>query len=120
MSAACSSSGGAAGGGRTGAAGGPGGLFPPGSIDRAEDLFECLGVPYDPPVVATHRFVLLRKAGERLAELEADPALSPEERRAALARALRGLHAVLQAGDRAEARMGLKSGCSGCPSEGEC
>jgi nitrogen fixation protein NifW len=64
-------------------------------LSEAEEFFDALGVRYDARVLAAHRLQVMRTFGvaaRSWLESHADPA--PEERRAALAEALRAVHDV--------------------------
>jgi nitrogenase-stabilizing/protective protein len=62
-------------------------------LDDAEQIFEALGVPYDPRVLAAHRLHVLRRFGLAVETFLAErPLASESERRAAIRRALRESH----------------------------
>jgi nitrogenase-stabilizing/protective protein len=70
-----------------------------GQLERAEEFFEALGVPYDPRVVTIHRMQLLRILGAAFASMEPSlPFLGTEALRAALRGALREAHETLARG----------------------
>jgi hypothetical protein len=85
-------------------------------VDRAEELFELLGVPFDPRVLARGRVHVLRLCGAALAHAERTrPLASEAERLAALADALRRAHDLVARGG-AAAAMGT---CGGCGVDGD-
>ncbi len=62
-------------------------------LDEAEQIFEALGVRYDPLVLRTYRLHVLRRFGLCVeAFLSERPLATERERRAALRRALRESH----------------------------
>jgi hypothetical protein len=70
-----------------------------GQVERAEDFFEALGVPYDRRVVTVHRTQILRLVGAAVAALESSrPFLGEEALRATLRGALREAHDHLASG----------------------
>jgi nitrogenase-stabilizing/protective protein len=72
-----------------------------GQVERAEDFFEALDVPYDREVVTVHRTQILRLFGAAVAALEASmPFLGEAALRATLRGALREAHDHLAAGGR--------------------
>ncbi len=59
----------------------------------AEDLFDVLGVPYDPSVLAIHRLHVLKRFGEAAAAIDTrSPSPGETERRVLYAEALRQVH----------------------------
>lgn len=71
----------------------PGELPELAAVTEAEELFEALGVRYDPGVLASRRLQILRRFGLAVgAFLRERPGASPGERRAALRGALREAH----------------------------
>lgn len=84
------------------------------ACEEAEDFFEALHVPFDPPVLSTHRVPILRRFGEMLVDI-ADRHPGAED--ATLRRLVR---AALQEAYHAE-RLGKPplrapgaAACSGC------
>ncbi len=74
-------------------------------LSEAEDFFDALGVPYAPAVLGAHRLRVMKLFGLAAgAWLAANPDAPGEERRAALARALREAHAAFAEEDRPRAR----------------
>lgn len=72
-------------------------------MDSVEDLFDSLGVPYDPHVVATHRMRILRRFGR---EVEAVRISTDEaETRKDLAEILGNIHAQCARGVREPAAV---------------
>ncbi|HEY6098559.1 MAG TPA: nitrogenase-stabilizing/protective protein NifW [Anaeromyxobacter sp.] len=62
-------------------------------LEDAEQIFEALGVPYDPRVLAPYRLHVLRRFGLCVEAFLAErPLASESERRAALRQALRDSH----------------------------
>lgn len=91
-----------------------------GRIERAEDVFELLDVPFDSKTLTVHRLPILRLFGRAIAGLE-DQGLSPAELRARYAAALATVHAQFVPGasggapvvfgrDRALVSLGLGKG----------
>ncbi len=65
------------------------------ALSEAEDFFEALGVAYDAGVLAAHRLRVMKAFGLAARSwLAANPEAAPDERRRALARALREAHAA--------------------------
>jgi nitrogenase-stabilizing/protective protein len=75
------------------------------SIDSAEALFEALGVPYDPRILAVARLHVLRRFGQACAALDADAGLSAAERRERLRAALAAAHESFRSESPREARL---------------
>lgn len=62
-------------------------------LDEAEQIFEALGVPYDPRILGAYRLHVLRRFGLCVEAFLAERPLATEsERRAALRGALRESH----------------------------
>jgi nitrogenase-stabilizing/protective protein len=84
------------------------------AVDRAEDYFGLLGVPYDPAVLRASRIHLLRAFGVAIAEIDAREPLPPEGERLRLyRRALRRAYALV-ARSAAHGRRALRRRCGGC------
>jgi nitrogenase-stabilizing/protective protein len=91
-------------------------VIPPG-LDRAEDFFAFLEVPFDPRVVAVYRLRLLRRFGLEKAEIDrAHRNASEPELLRLYAQALRGAHDQFAGWLRTAAPPGdgQRSACSAC------
>jgi nitrogenase-stabilizing/protective protein len=71
----------------------------------AEELFEALGVPFDPRVLASARLHVLRRFGLARAPIDADPAIDAADRLRRYAEALADAHALFTRMTPAEARL---------------
>lgn len=64
-------------------------------LGEAEEFFEALGVPYAKRVLDAHRLHVMKAFGLAVESwLTANPIAGPDERRRAMARALREAHAA--------------------------
>jgi hypothetical protein len=90
-------------------------------VERAEDYFELLEVPFDGAVLHASRVHLLRVFGFAIAEIDARTPPPDEPERLRLYRdALRRAHALVAHDGAHRAGAGSASRCGGCGAVEEC